>query len=122
MIFLTQAISTKDLALLLMAMKKHLYTFVLLVLLAFKVTAITAYFHCSDETHFEDCELCEHAIQNQNVSFLVPPQTLAPKATNATIFCQGINHYETTFIATAVDDVFYGRPPPFLHFERILSS
>ena len=98
-----------------MAMKKYLYISLFLTLITFKVSAIHVYLHNDhDDEHIDDCELCEYTIYNQNIEFSAPPQFQGFEIDYIPTFCQQENHYESVCITTFINDVHFGRPPPFL--------
>jgi len=98
-----------------MMKKKHLHILFLVVLIAFKFSAVHVYLHnCDDEGDVADCELCEHAIFNQNIEFSTPSQFPNFEIDLTPIFFQRKNHYESVCIATLIDDIHFGRPPPSL--------
>ena len=95
-----------------MQIKKLFYSFVLLALITFKVSATHVYAHQEDNVQVEDCELCEHAIQNQNAEFSAIPQLEVPE--NSTVpIANAINIvFEGPEISDDVVSFPFTRPPP----------
>ncbi len=97
-----------------MVAKKQLYTLLLFALIALKVSALPIYSHYSDDTHVDDCELCEHAIANQVVEFFTPDQIVHPEADEVPVFSKQVATYEGIQLKSHFDDARFGRPPPTL--------
>lgn len=95
--------------------RKYLHILFLVALIALKVSAVHVYFHnCDEEEHMDDCELCEHAIYNQNIEFSTPTQFHSFEIDHTSTFCQLESHYESVCITTFINDTHFGRPPPSL--------
>ena len=95
-----------------MQVKKIFYAFVLLTLIVFKVSAAHVYAHEEDNVQVEDCELCVHAIQNQNVEFsaIVP---LEVPENSSTPFGKAIRiGFENPAVSSDVAIFPFTRPPP----------
>ena len=98
-----------------MVARKFFYSIILLALIAFKVNSATLHnylHHGNDGEQEEQCELCEHAINHQNLEF--PFAYLAEIPTN-----KAIPHFSTTPIRVESLEVsgyfitqFFTRPPP----------
>ena len=112
MTFLTFLVSTKKLALSLMELKRSIVAFLLLTLLALKVSAFHVYSHHSDDTTSEACEQCEHFFQGQPDEFTVVPFVEIPEKSTYTV----PTLKETTFKVEAVRSMVLAhphcRPPP----------
>lgn len=100
-----------------MAVKKYVYFPVLLALIVLKVsfTILHVYVHNELEAeHTDSCELCEHAIYNQNIEFSTPEQLHSLEADYTPVFCQLERSYDSIFIKLQVDNTLFCRPPPSL--------
>lgn len=95
-----------------MAVKKFLYSFILLALLAFKVSAMHVYLHQEEDIQIEDCELCEHAVQNQNAAFSVTFPPSIPLNATAPINVLKVERFETPALSNALIALPFTRPPP----------
>jgi hypothetical protein len=97
-----------------MQIKKTFYSFVLLALIAFKVSATHVYAHQEDSVQVEDCELCEHAIQNQNAEFSAIVQLEVPE--NSTVpIAKVINIvFDGPEVSNDVVTFLFTRPPPIV--------
>jgi hypothetical protein len=93
--------------------RKYSYMLFLIVLIAFKVSAIQLYLHdCSDDRNVNDCELCEHAIHNQNIEFSTTPKFHSFEIDIIPFFPQPESHYNSICISIPINDTYFGRPPP----------
>ncbi len=101
-----------------MTVKRFLHILLFVTLIVLKASAAPVYLHsCHDDEHIDDCELCEHAIHNQNIEFSTPPQFQIFEIDSTPILYQHKNHYESVYIKTHIIDLRFGRPPPyFLRF------
>ena len=96
-----------------MAMKKYVHLFFFVTLIAFKVSAIHVYFHdCADDGKVDDCEICEHAINNQTLAFSFSEIFHSFEVDPTPTFCTKESHYKSVKIKTLVTKVYFGRPPP----------
>ncbi len=100
-----------------MAVKKNVCSLVLLALIALKVSAAALHIylhHGHEDEHMEVCELCEHAMYNQNIEFSTPVEFHNLEVDYSPTFCQLENSYDIIFIKLPVDNTRFGRPPPSL--------
>jgi len=82
-------------------------------LIVLKVSAIQVFLHdCEDEGQKNDCELCDHAIHNQNIEFSTPPQPHGFEIDHTPVFCQRESHYKSVCIATPINDIHFGGSSP----------
>ncbi|GAA3514403.1 hypothetical protein GCM10022393_30430 [Aquimarina addita] len=96
-----------------MAVKEFLHMLFFVTLIALKVSAASIYLHdCHNDEHMDDCELCDHAIHNQNIEFSTPPQFQDFEIDTTPVSYKHENHYEPVYITTTVINLLYGRPPP----------
>jgi len=97
-----------------MQIKKIIYSFVLLTLITFKVSATHVYAHEEDNVQVEDCELCEHAIQNQNVEFSAIVQLEIPENSSTPIAKAISFGFEGPEVSNDAVTFPFTRPPPAL--------
>ena len=112
---LTQRVSSKKLALPLMAMRKAVYSIILLALISFKVTSTAIHIHLHhqhDPNHEDTCELCEHAINHQDLEFTIPPSAYSIEDSTILDF-NTINVFlPDAWVSTIHGKTLLIRPPP----------
>lgn len=97
-------------------MKNFLHIAFLMTAIVLKVasTPIHLYVeHGEDETTGEKCELCEHAIHNQELDADIPEDYASIEAFY-TYYAEPINLYRSIARQLAIDTSRFGRPPPSL--------
>jgi len=94
--------------------RKQLYTLFLLALIATKVSALNIYSHYLDDTHIDDCELCEQAIYNQAIEFYTSEHFYQLEVAYLLVFSEKGDYSENVHIKSPIDTTRYGRPPPSL--------
>ena len=100
-----------------MAARKHLFLLILLALISLKVAsaAIHVYtHHIGDNAHIEDCELCDHAINNQELEFDTPTPGNQPEATPLFIATKQEIFYQSGYTPSSIYNDQFCRPPPRL--------
>ena len=100
-----------------MVVRELFYSLILLALIAFKVgsTSIHNYLHHGfDDEHIEQCELCEHAINHQNLEVPFANQIEVP--TNKIVFHLSMAPISAESLEASSYSIaqLFTRPPPFL--------
>lgn len=95
-----------------MEIRRVFYSFILLALLSVKVSAFHVYQHHMEDSHAENCELCEYTIQNQSEEFSSDDSFAIPS--KITIVVIAPTNLETQDIGTLeIAHKFpFSRPPP----------
>ena len=100
-----------------MAVRKLVFSSILLALIAFKVslTAIHISFHHGQDGNLEGpCELCEQALTVLNAEFSTTEETQVFEGQYKVDYHQQVKDYESVCAAQFFDDTLFGRPPPTL--------
>ncbi len=102
-----------------MAVKKNLYTVLLLAIIAFKVSSATIHIHLHhdchhDEEHAEDCTLCDYAIYNQTIEFSTPAYFELPSQTKIAVKAFLAGDLESQAVRNPFVQYSFTRPPPTL--------
>jgi hypothetical protein len=105
-------VSVKKLDLREMEIKKIFFSFILLTLIAFKVSATHVYAHEEDSFQVEDCELCEQAIQNQNAEFSGQVHVSVPENTSIAMPEITICGFVSPEVTNELIAFPFTRPPP----------
>jgi len=96
-----------------MALKKYLHIFLLLGVITFKLSLVVLHVHLSHQDNDQEvCELCEHALQNQDLDALnaissYEEITVIKDQFDQIIIFKSVNK-KSTF-----DYTCFGRPPPY---------
>lgn len=100
-----------------MVARKLIYSFILLILITFKVSsaAVHNYLHHEyDDGHEEQCELCEHAIYHQNLEFPFSYQTEVPTNTTVLHLSSAPIGVKSLEVSSYSISQLFTRPPPSL--------
>lgn len=100
-----------------MTLKKIVYTLILLTLIVLKVSSAALHIHLHhghNDNHEDSCELCEYAINHQNIEFSLPVELQFVKDNKEFVFDRQNNFYKDVYLITFFEDVIFVRPPPIL--------
>ena len=95
-----------------MAVRKYIYSFILLALISFKVSAFHVYEHQEDHSQANDCELCEYAVYNQNLEFSVETEIQVPTKMPLLLIVFPAKSIEAPMVSRFVFEHPFTRPPP----------
>ena len=98
-----------------MAVKKNVFLLILLGLISLKVASAAIHIyvhHGGDHQDYEDCELCEHAINNQEFELYSPTAYQQPAAEFRPVFVSQHTFYYSRALKSSLYDDKFCRPPP----------
>ena len=98
-----------------MAMKKFLQILFLVVVIVLKVSSVAfhIYVQHGDDMHQDKCELCEYAVNNQDIDSDIPEQYNNIELLSY-IFSEQKDFYKSVNKRLSIDNTCFGRPPPSL--------
>ncbi len=99
-----------------MAIKNFLHIAFLVTAIVLKVSSVSIHMfveHNEGEASGEKCELCEHAIHNQELDSDTPEQYTSIEIF-FTNYANQNNLYKSIAPSVAIDSSLFGRPPPSL--------
>lgn len=95
-----------------MEIRRVFFSFILLALLSFKVSAIHVYQHHMDDSHAENCELCEFTIQNQSEDFSSNDSFAIPSKIAIVIIAPTTQETQDIGTLEIAHKFPFSRPPP----------
>ena len=113
-------VTSKKLALPLMAVQKIVFPFILLALMIFKVSSAAIHINLHHEQEYEHenedhCGLCENAMFVLNADFSVATEFSVMANEHTVTFHQPKNYYNSTSIVSFSGKSNFVRPPPSLN-------
>ncbi len=100
-----------------MLLKKYFHILFLVGIITLKILSVPLhmYFnHNGSDDHQDTCELCEHAIQNQDLDTYKAVVLHTVALFNKDSYSQEKNYYKSVYKKSLLTTIRFGRPPPSL--------